>query len=150
MSTNGWEQLDCRYFAGTCREVVGDYLEAYGFAEKGLTNGGGIIYKRSDVFLELNYDTNPYPKYCFTSLVVIGDEYPNTQGGFSYVPLWYLLPSDHPYRTRGSWMFSSKDELAKVLEEVKMEFLGTTLVPLLSNRDGLERIIGNFRSEFCC
>jgi hypothetical protein len=64
--------------------------------------------------------------------------------------MWYIIPQDHPYRTRVHWTFSSKDELAKVLEEVKTEFLETTLVPLLLNRDGLERIIGNFRSEFCC
>lgn len=150
MSTNGWEQLDCRYFAETCREVIGDYLEAQGFAEKGLTNGGGIIYSRFDVFLQINYDTNLYPKYTFTTVVGIGDGAYTKQGRFSGVPMWFILPEDHLYRTRVHWTFSSKDELAKVLEEVRAEFLETTVVPLLLNRDGLERMIANFRSEFCC
>jgi hypothetical protein len=150
MSTNGWEQLDCRYFAETCREVLGDYLENHGFKEKRLTNGGGIVYGRFDLFLEVSYDTNLFPKYTTRVVVGFGDGAYNKQGGFSGVPMWYIIPQDHPYRTRVHWTFSSKDELAKVLEEVKTEFLETTLVPLLLNRDGLERIIGNFRSEFCC
>lgn len=147
MNTNGWEQLDCRYFAETCREVVSDYLKAHGFVENGLTPGGGIIYKRSDLFLELNYDAIRYPKYDFTGGVVIGDEYPNKQGGFSFVPLWYLVPSDHLYRSQGGWMFSSKDELAKVLAKVKTEFLETILVPLFLNRDRLEHVIDSFHSK---
>jgi len=150
MSTSGWEKLDCRYFAEACREAVSDYLETHGFAESGLTNGGSIIYSRFDVFLQLNYDTNLYPKYTFTAVVGIGDGAYTKQGGFAGVPMWYIAPKDHPYRTKVHWTFSSKEELLCVLGEVKVEFLETTLVPLLLNRDELERLIGNFRAEFCC
>jgi hypothetical protein len=149
MSTNGWEQLDCRFFAETSREVLGNYLGEHGFRERRLTNGGGIVFGRSDVFLEVSYDTNLFPKYTTRCVVGIGDGAYNKQGGFAGVPMWYVIPKGHPYRTKVHWTFSSKEELAKVLEEVKTEFLETTLVPLLLNRYGLECLIGNFRSEFC-
>lgn len=150
MNTNGWEQLNCRYFAGTCREVLGDYLETHGFREKRLTVGGGIVFERFDLFLEFNYDTNLYPKYTTRVVVGFGDGAYNNLGGFSGVPMWYIIPQGHPYRTQVYWTFSSKDELKRVFEEVKIEFLETTVLPLLLNREGLERVIDNFRAEFCC
>ena len=150
MSTNGWEELDCPYFAETCREVLTGWLEGHGFTEKRLTNGGGIVYDRFDVFLEVSYDTNLFPKYTTRVAVGFGDGAYSKQGGFSGVPMWYLIAQDHPYRTQVYWTFSSKEELAKLLQEVKAEFIERTLIPLLLNRDRLERIIESFRSEFCC
>jgi hypothetical protein len=150
MSTNGWEQLDCLFFAETSREVLGDYLEKHGFKEKRLTNGGGIVYERFDIFLEVSYDTNLFPKYTTRVVVGIGDGAYNKQGGFTGVPMWYIIPQCHPYRTKVHWTFSNGDELAKVLGEVKSEFLETILLPLLLNRDKLESIVDSFRSEFCC
>ena len=32
----GWEKLICPFFGGTCRRVLGRYLEENGFTEKGL------------------------------------------------------------------------------------------------------------------
>jgi hypothetical protein len=141
MTTSGWEQFNCHYFAEACRTAVGDYLQTNGFSESGLTHGGGIIYNRFDVFLEFNYDINLYPKYTVTALLGI-------KGGFSIVPMWYAVAKDHPNRTRIHWTFSSKEELLRILGEVKTEFLETTLVPLIFDRDGLERLTEEFRSEF--
>jgi hypothetical protein len=148
MSTNGWEQLDCLYFAEVCRAAVRDLLEAHSFAEIGLTKSGGVIYRCFDLFLQLNYDTNLYPKYAFTAVVGIGDGAYTKHGGVTGVPMWYLLPKDHPYRTKVHWTFVSKEELVRVLGEVETDFLETILVPLLLNRDVLEGLIGSFRSEF--
>ena len=149
MNTNGWEQLDCPYFAAACRESLSDFLENHGFKEKRLTNAGGIVYERFDVFLEVNYDTNLYPKYSIRVVVGFGDGAYNSQGSFSGVPMWYIIPKDHPYRTSVHWTFSSEDELLRVLGEVKVEFLETIIIPLLLNRDALERLVNNFRAEFC-
>lgn len=149
MNTNGWEQLDCSYFTAACREGLSDFLEAYGFKEKRLTNAGGIVYERFDVFLEVNYDTNLYPKYSIRVVVGFGDGAYNGRGAFSGVPMWYIIAKDHPYRTSVHWTFNSKNELHRVLAEVKADFLETIVVPLLLNRDGLERLVNNFRAEFC-
>jgi hypothetical protein len=59
-------------------------------------------------------------------------------------------PQDHPYSTQVHWTFSTEGELAQVLEEVKAEFLEAALVPLVLNRDELERVIDKLRSEFGC
>jgi hypothetical protein len=149
MTTSGWEEMDCRYFALTCREVLGEYLEGHGFAEKRLTNGGGIVYGRFDAFLEINYDTNLFPEYSIRVVMGFGDGAYDRRGGFSGVPMWYIAPRDHPCRTQVYWTFKSKEELLRVLGEVKNEFLETTVVPLLLDRDRLGRLIENFRSEFC-
>lgn len=148
MSMNGWEQLDCRYFAETCREVLSDYLKNHGFREKRLTNGGGIVYTRLGIFLEISYDTNLFPKYTTRVVVGFGDGAYNKRGDFSGVPMWYIIPQDHPYKTQVYWTFSSKAELIEVLEGVKMEFIEPTFVPLLMNRSELEHIVEKFRSEF--
>lgn len=148
MNANGWEQLDCNYFAAICGSTLGEYLERLGFEESRLTARGGIIYSRFDLFLEISYDTNLFPNY--TTRVVVGfdDGAYNNMCGFNGVPMWYIIPRDHPYRTRVHWTFQNEDELTKVLEEVRDDFFETTLKPILLNRDGLERVIQSFHSEF--
>lgn len=144
MNANGWEQLGCKYFAETCREILSEYLEHRKFRETRLTNGSGVVYSRTDTFLEIGYDTHLYPEY--TTLIAVGiiEGGGKNKGGSSRVPMWYIIPKDH--RTRGHWRFRSRDELARVLEEVRAA-LETTLIPLLANRGELERLIGDFQRE---
>lgn len=147
MNRNGWEQLDCKFFARVCRDVLGGYLEGHEFKEKRLTDGGGVVYSRSDIFIEVNYDTNLFPEYTIRVVVGFGDGAFNKQGGFSGVPMWYVLPHSHPYRTQVYWTFSNEEELSSVLKEVKAEFFESNLSPLLVNDDELERLVGRFQRE---
>lgn len=149
MNMNGWDQLNCEYFSETCRKALSAYLEEIGFTENKETVIGGVVYTRFDLFLEISYDTAAYPTYTAKSVIGFGEGAYDKAGGFSGVPMWYILPKDHPYRTKIHWTFKTKEELTKVLEELKEEFLETTLKPLLLNREGLERVIGSFHSEFC-
>lgn len=148
-NNNGWDQLNCEYFAAACRKVLDAYLEELGFSEEKETVIGGVVYHRFDFFLEVSYDTTAFPTYTAKSVIGFGSEAYGENGSFSGVPMWYILPKNHPYRTKVHWTFKTKEELEKVLAEIKAEFLETTLRPLLLNREGLERVIGSFQSEFC-
>ncbi len=144
---NGWEQLNCNYFAETCREAVREYLEVYCFAERELTNGGGIVYSRFDTFLELNYDYHLYPQYSFQLSVGFIVELANNRIGYRGIPLWYLVPEDHPYRKGTSGGFRNKDELVRVLDEARKDLLEYFAIPLLSDRDRLASTVGKFNFE---
>ncbi len=144
---NGWDQLKCENFADVCRKVLNDYLEELGFSEKKETARGTVVYSRFDLFLEIGYDiTHSDPMYSLSAVVGFGEE---ESGSFSGIPMWYILPRDHPYRTKVHWSFRTEGDLERDLEELKEEFLEATLKPLLLNREGLERVIGSFQSEFC-
>ena len=149
MNTYGWEQLNCPYFKDTTREILADYLANLGFSEKRITNGGGVVYSNIDVFIEVGYDTNLFPNYSTRVVIGFGDGAYDELGAFSGIPMWYIIPKNHPYRTKVYWTFASKEELLKILVEVKQEFLETTVVPLLQNHQKLSTIIDNFQSEFC-
>ena len=149
MNANGWDQLDCKYFAAVCRNVLSSHLEEAGFEEKKETVIGGVVYTRFDLFLEISYDTIDFPTYTAKAAIGFGEEVYNQMGGFNGVPMWYILEEGHPYRTKIHWTFQSESELTKVLEEINIEFIDATLKPLLLNREGLERVIKSFQSEFC-
>ena len=144
---NGWEQLNCNYFAETCREVVREYLEVYCFAERELTTGGGIVYSRFDTFLELNYDYHLYPQYSFQLSVGFIVELANNRTGYRGIPLWYLVPEDHPYRKGTIGGFRNKDELVGLLDEARRNILEYFAIPLLSDRDRLASTVGKFNFE---
>lgn len=150
MNKNGWEQLNCAYFPSVCRRVLGEYLENKGFKEKKETIIGGIVYAYFDLFLEISYDiTHSNPMYSVSSVVGFGEEAYNKVGVFNGVPMWYILPEGHPYRTKVYWTFESEKELEGVLLEVKKDFLSTVVQSILTNREGLERVIKSFHAEFC-
>ena len=56
-----------------CRRVLDRYLEEQGFAEKETGAIGEIVYKRSDVFLEIGYEPETCPNYSPTVVLGIGD-----------------------------------------------------------------------------
>jgi len=143
MSKSGWEQLNCQYFANVCRRVLGALLGAQGFAERGLTPGGGVIFSKGDVALELNYDVSRYPRYFVTAWLSLGDWVHRGNG----VPLWYMLSNEHPYREGTHWNFHNEEELFRVLSEVKADFVEAILIPLLDSQDALERLIDRFRRD---
>ena len=149
MNSNGWEKLNCKYFPSVCREVLSGYLEENGFAETKETNVGGLVFSRFDFFLEIGYDTNLFPKYVIKVVVGFGEEAYGEAGAFSGVPMWYILPEGHPFRTKVHWTFKGEEELKSVLLEVKKDFLEEVLQRLLANQEGLERVIKSFHSEFC-
>lgn len=129
MNNTGWEQLDCTYFASTCRDLLGGPLLAKGFMEESLTPGGGLIYARGDVLIELNYDTNLYPSYGLTAS--LRERAPSSQ----LIPGWFLVPASHPYRTRLHWMFSRQEDLSNILPEVWVELIDPAMIPLADDPD---------------
>ena len=72
-NTYGWERLNCPFFTSVCRRVLDRYLEEQGFAEKETGAIGEIVYKRSDVFLEIGYEPETCPNYSPTVVLGIGD-----------------------------------------------------------------------------
>ena len=149
MSMNGWEQLNCDFFASVCRDTLGSYLESKGFAEKKEDSIGALLFTRFDLFLEVGYDAHTSPDYTPSFVLGMGDRVYDDQGRMAGVPMWYILPEDHPQRTSRHWTFRTKEELKQVLAEIKDQFLEPTMESLLLNREGLERVVKNFQSEFC-
>lgn len=147
MNSNGWEQLDCPYFADTCREVMGGHLEKYGLREKA-SDASGILFVLDTLFVEFSYDTNLFPNYTTHVLTGFRKRAHGKQDEFNGVPMWYLLPVHHPYRRRVHWTFTNKQELEKVFHEIGAEFLEPILMPLLASETALKSVVTEFNSEW--
>lgn len=145
--TYGWDRLNCPFFTSVCRRVLNRYLEEQGFAEKETGSIGEILYKRFDVFLEIGYEPETGPNYSPTVVLGIGEHKYDEAGQPACVPLWYLLPYNHPEKTGRFWTFRTEEELAHILKQIKEQFLEPCATPLWLDAERLEKCITNFRAE---
>ena len=119
------------------------------FTDGGQDRGGRIYYRQSDVFLNVSYDVENYPKYRPSVVLGIGEDLYGQKGlAFNGVPFWYLIPSDLPERKYSFWTFSSTEDLKLVLARIKDEILEPYAKPLWESRANLEKHISNFKAEF--
>ena len=61
MSATGWEKLLCSYFYVTCIKVLSAYFSEYGFVPE-KDKVGGVIFRKHDIFVEVSYTPESYPK----------------------------------------------------------------------------------------
>lgn len=145
----GWEKLVCPFFAPVCRRVLGRYLEANGFTEKGLNEIEGLVFSRFGVFLEISYELEMVPQ-ALTMALGVGDKKYDEGGHPCCVPYWYLLPRDRPEHRGESVRFETEAELEALLTRFRDQFLEPYAKPVWLNLDSLEKGIANFRAEFSC
>ena len=148
MKVVGYGELDCPFFAGTCRLALADYLSEYGLTEQRLTPGGGIVFRDSDMFVEIGYDVNLFPDYPIRVTIGLGERAYSDTARFSGVPMWYIISTGHPYRTKVHWTFRTAGDLTRVLAEVRTDFLAPIAIPLLRDHEALERVSRSFHAEF--
>lgn len=146
----GWEKLACPYFAGTSRRVLSPYLETNGFVERGCNVIGGLLFFRSDVFLEISYELDTAPNYALSMVLGLGEEKYDQGGHPCGVPYWYLLPRGRPEHRGESIRFRSEADLEALLVGFKDRFLEPYAKPLWFDHGRLEKTIANFRVEFSC
>jgi len=127
---------------------LNDYLEAQGFVEKELTPVGGVVYRRFDVFLEINYEPDTSPDYSPTIVLGVGAGKYDEGGRPAGVPFWYVIPSNLQERSYTFWTFKTEADLQSVLNRIKDALLEPHARPLWLNLDRLEKYIANFRAEF--
>lgn len=144
-SESGWRSLTCSYFAAVCREILSHYFERFGFIETTQSAIGGVYFKRDDVFIEISYEPETYPKYSPSVIVGIGDAKYDDSGLPCGVPLWYVVPQRDAVPRYTSWTFSNEGELRATLLRIREEVLEGYAAPLWSDRDYLNSVIVNFR-----
>ena len=147
MTTSGWEQLDCEFFTEVCRRVLNDYLQDLSFLERRTTPRGGVVYNHSDLFLEFSYDTNLFQSYSIRVNFGIGDGAYSDLGDYNGVPMWYILPKDHPYTQKVHWTFKTEHELESVLAEIQRDFIDKVFTTLVGDRVRLENVVATFQAE---
>jgi hypothetical protein len=147
-STCGWENLNCPFFTGICRQVLGNYFEKEGFSEKDVTPIGGIIYTRFNIFAEISYDAATCPNYSPSVVIGIGDGLYDARGGLSGIPMWYLLKNSQVIQNHLSFKFKTKSDLVSALNKIKDEFLDNQAKQLWLDNEKLEKCIENFHVEF--
>jgi hypothetical protein len=148
MHMNGWERLLCSYFSKTCIDQLALSLQEDSFAVSRVEADGAVIFKRSDVFLEIGYEVETAPNYSPTVVIGLGDKKYDKVGKPTGVPLWFVIHEDESAKRYSFWKFSSETELRGVLPRIKNEVLERHGRYLWQHPRVLENILANFRAEF--
>ena len=139
----GWAELLCDYFRDVCVDVIGDGFLHVGFSWKE-TSIGGVCFFREDLFVELSYAPESYPKYSPTVIVGIGSDKYGVNGTTNGIPSWFVIPQDLSERRYSTWEFSDRAELAIVMEKIRMDVLDTYVMPLLKDKVQLSSLVTEF------
>lgn len=107
------------YFEPTCAGVFDDFLSRYSFSRVREEKVLGVLYRRDDVFLEITYWPEDYPRYF--PLVGIGFFEISTEGRVCRrgVSLWSMVPETAPERHEELSKFSNEMELRAILERIR-------------------------------
>ena len=143
----GWERLNCSYFEAVCRQVVSPYFNSYGFTEKFYTVTGGIVYSKGNIFLEIDYEPETYPKYSPTILLGIGRDEHDREWRFTAVPMWFLIPPDCAEAKYPFWTFGTEASLSDVLERMRTTVLEQYAKPLWLDAVVLRKNIADFQQK---
>ncbi len=143
MNQHGWEKLLCNYFYPVCLEVLSAYFSEYGFVPE-KNKIGGVTFRKHDVFVEISYDPETYPRYSLTVVVGIGAGSYDDWGRFTGVPVWSILAKDGVSSKFSIWTFSNKNELRNMLSKIRAMVLDKYIKPLWEDRVKLEQEIKKF------
>lgn len=136
-----WEYLNCSFFDTITRRVLDVYFAELGFRYKTRSSTGGVIYSRDNIFIEIGYENETYPKYSPRILLGLGKNANDSRWRLSAIPIWFLIPSNRPESKFVFWTFKTEEELVKVLERIRTELLDVYAKPiLLDSRTLLENV----------
>jgi hypothetical protein len=145
--TSDWDNLNCLFFASTCRRILNDYFEAHGFVESPNLRGVGVLYRWFDIFLEVGYEPITCPDYSPTIVLGTGPDIYDESGLPACVPFWYVIPDSLPESGYSLWTFRDEAQLKGVLVRIKVEILEPHAKPLWLSLDRLENCISGFRDR---
>lgn len=143
---SGWAQLLCSYFYETCVRVVGDYFLSKGFCPK-KTRIGGALFFDGRHFVELSYDPESFPQYSPSIVVGMGECRYSATGEIRAVPLGSVIPSNRSETKYSTWKFSNIEELATVLEKIRVEILDVYAIPIVSDEEKLVSEVERFARQ---
>ncbi|MGZ8944053.1 MAG: hypothetical protein ACXW1W_01355 [Methylococcaceae bacterium] len=137
MNHEGWDRLLCGYFYTVALEVLAGYFSGYGFVPE-KNKVGGVTFRKHDLFVEVSYDPESYPKYSLAIVVGVGTGAYDDWGRFAGVPIWSIIPTDGAGSEFLRWTFSDENELESVLSKTKAMVFERYIKPLWENRHKLE------------
>ncbi|HIE55451.1 MAG TPA: hypothetical protein EYP90_09770 [Chromatiaceae bacterium] len=143
MNQQGWERLLCNYFYTVCLKVLSAYFSEYGFVPE-KNKVGGVTFRKHDIFVEISYDPETYPRYSLTMVVGVGAGAYDDWGKFTGIPIWSIMPEDGVSSEFSTWIFSDEHELEDVLTKTKTMVLDKYIKPLWENKVKLEEEIKQF------
>ena len=142
-----WKSLECRFFASTCESVLGDYFTSHGFSKGEITSIGGVIYRRSNLFVEVSYVPETLPSYTPSIIIGLGADKYDKAGKPLGVPGWFIFPAEAPERKYSFWTFDTEQSLVVVLTRIKDEILNGHVRPLWNDEKTLRKLIHTFRTQ---
>jgi hypothetical protein len=106
------------YFYTIALETLAGYFSESGFvAER--NNVGGVTFRKHDLFVEVSYDPEYYPKYSISIVVGIGKAAYDDWGGFTGVPVWSIIPNRSASSELLTQTFSDENGLRIILVKTK-------------------------------
>lgn len=145
MNENDWDQLYCSYFGEVCLSELAPPLGGDGFVAIRVEDHGAVIFKRSEVFMEIGYEVESSPNYTPTLVVGIGDSKYGKAGKCMGVPLWFVMTDGEPSSKYPIWKFSTRQQLQELLRKLKSEVLDRYARPLWLHIGLLETAVRNFQ-----
>ena len=146
-ATSGWDQLPSPYFTEGCRHSIGGHFATLGFEESDVTMIGEPIYRKGNLFVQVGYEPDTFPKYSPTIVVGRGNEKFDALGVPCCVPLWFVIPQTTEDRRYSFWTFDSADELATVLAKIWDRIVEPYVKPMIASPAKLDSAIGSFRQR---
>lgn len=142
-SLNGWQVLLSEYFEVTVVGALGDYFRAKGFQGFYEEYGCKVRFDMADVFVDISYLLETAPQY--EIILTIGRSASDKGTGEWSLPLWFLIPEDHPTRVSPWWKFNSPANLEEVLLRIQEEVLIPFAEPLMSDHEALRLQMERYR-----
>jgi len=146
MNNQGWDRLLCSYFYMVCMRILSEYFSGYGFVPD-KNKVGGVIFRKNDIFVELSYNPESFPKYSPTLVIGFGAGTYDDWGKFIGVPIWSLIPTEDEGSEFSTWTFSNENELGIILSKTKTLILEPYIKLLWKDRNKLEKEITKFTKK---
>lgn len=115
-----------------------------GFLEGKLTPQGGIVYRNSDISIELNYQDPLFPVYTFSGAITAERRKLAERASFSFVPMWYVISRFLPNRRNDLLAFRSREELLVLLSGLKNELFEAVIIPLVRDKKALDDLMTDY------
>lgn len=149
MSTNKteWERLNCTFFETVVRKTFDSYFAEQGFGVNSQTSVGGVVYLQGNVFVEISYEPETYPKYSPKILLGIGRNGDDSKWRLSAIPVWFFIPSNRPESKYPFWKFDTEAGLVEVLKRIRYELLEIYTKSLWNDVSELSKIIEAFKAK---
>lgn len=146
-SATGWKDLTCPFFEMVARNALGPFFAERGFRDNGRTPTGGVVFSKQNIFVEISYESETFPKYSLRILLGVGRDEHDHKWRLAAFPIWFLIPVNRPESKYPFWTFGSETTLGEVLKRACTELLEPYAEPLWVDEAAMFRSVAAFKAR---